>query len=104
MARARRRTTILVSVGAAFVVFCGVQDRERALGERRYVALQRDAIAAHGPLVRIDAVMAPAIARGVRQGLLWGALTLGLGCAVAVAPRLGGSRRRGGEDVVQRPE
>ncbi len=104
MVRAGRRTLALLNVGAAFAVFCGVQDYERALGERRYVALQRDRVAARGPLVSIDAVMEPAIARGVARGLLWGAFTLAFGCAVAVAPRLGGSRRRGGEDVAHRPE
>lgn len=55
---------------AAFVVFCVVQDRVTAAGARRYVALQRDALAGRGRFVTIDEVMQPAIDASVRYALL----------------------------------
>ena len=69
--------------------FAVVQDRVTAAGARRYVALQRDALAGRGPSVTIDQIMRPAIRRSVQQGLLWGGvvLVLGLGVAGAVGRR-----------------
>ena len=78
---------MLVSVAAALVVFLVVQDRVTAAGARRYVALQRAAIAGRTPYVTIDEVMRPAVDRSVRQGVLWGGLVLvvGLGTAIFVS-------------------
>ena len=80
------RTVVRVTLMAALVVFCGVQDRITAAGARRYVALQREALATGGMPVAIDAVVKPAVSRSVEQGLLWaGALCVaGLGTAFAV--------------------
>ena len=83
------RTVVRVTLMAALVVFCGVQDRTTAAGARRYVALQRDALAAGASPIRIDAVVTPAVRRSVAQGLLWaGAVAVaGLGTALAVRRR-----------------
>jgi hypothetical protein len=59
-----------VTVLAALAVFCIVQDRMTAEGARRYVALQREALAGRGNRVTIDEIMRPAIERSVRLGLL----------------------------------
>jgi hypothetical protein len=74
---------------AAVVVFAVVQDRGTAAGARRYVALQRAALAGRGPAVTVDEIMRPAIAQSVREGLLWGGAVLagGVGIAVAVGTR-----------------
>ena len=56
-----------------------------AAGARRYVSLQRAALAGGGPLVTIDEVMRPAIDRSVRQGLAWAGLVAGVGVVAAVA-------------------
>ena len=79
----------LMSLVAALAVFLVVQDRVTAEGARRYVALQRSAIAGRTPFVTIDEVVRPAVDRSVRQGALWGGLVLlvGLGAAVAMARR-----------------
>jgi hypothetical protein len=69
----------------AFATFCVVQDRVTAAGARRYVRLQRAALASGGPGVTIDEVMRPAIDRSVRQGLAWAGLVAGSGLAAAVA-------------------
>jgi hypothetical protein len=58
-----------ITLAAAFAVFCIVQDRVTAEGARRYVALQKAALAGRGSNVTIDEVMQPAIARSVRLGL-----------------------------------
>jgi len=74
---------------AAVVVFAVVQDRVTAAGARRYVALQRAALAGRGPAVTVDEIMRPAIAESVREGLLWGGAVLvgGVGVAAAVRAR-----------------
>ena len=64
------RKVLAVTFVAALATFCIVQDRVTAAGARRYVALQKDALAGRGPLVTIDEIMQPAIDRSVRMGLL----------------------------------
>lgn len=73
---------------AALVVFAGIQDRLTVAGVGRYVSWQREALAGRRSAVTIDEVMSPAVARGVRQGTLWGGVVLigGLG-ATFVARR-----------------
>jgi hypothetical protein len=83
----RPRAIVIVTAIAALAVFAVVQDRVTAAGARRYVALQRDALAGHGPAVTIDEIMRPAIQRSVQQGLLWGGVVLVLGLGVAGAVR-----------------
>jgi hypothetical protein len=78
------RWIVLVSAIAALAVFLVVQDRVTAAGARRYVALQRAAIAGQTPYVTIDEVMRPAVDRSVRQGVLWGGLVLVVGLGTAV--------------------
>jgi len=87
----RVRAIVLMAVAAAVVVFAVVQDRVVAGAAGQYVARQRAALAGAAPAVTIDEVMRPAAARSVRQGLLWGGVTLvaGLGLAAAVARRDG---------------
>ena len=89
--RLRPRAIVIVTALLALAVFAIVQDRVTAAGARRYVALQRDAIAGRGPAVTIDQIMRPAIQRSVQQGLLWGGgvLVLGLGVAGVVGSRAG---------------
>jgi hypothetical protein len=83
---ARRARAILVATAVlASATFCVVQDRVTAAGARRYVSLQRAALAGGGPLVTIDEVMRPAIDRSVRQGLAWAGLVAGVGVVAAVA-------------------
>jgi hypothetical protein len=74
---------LIVTAIAAFVVFAVVQDRVTAAGARRYVALQRDAIAGRGPAVTVDQIMRPAVERSVQQGLMWGGVVLVAGASVA---------------------
>ena len=83
---------MLISCLAAVVVFAVVQDRVTAAGARRFVALQRVALASGGPTIAVDDVMRPAIRRSVGQGALWGGATF-------VATMAGGLvlRRRGRE-------
>jgi len=83
------RAVIVTSMIAAVVVFCGVQDRITAAGAERYVLLQRAALAGRGPAVTVDQIMRPAVARSVREGLLWGGsvMAAGLGIAGATARR-----------------
>jgi hypothetical protein len=83
-----RRVAVFAFV-AAIVTFCIVQDRVTAAGARRYVALQRAAIAGTGPAATIDEVMSPAVRRSVRAGLAWagGVGAAGLTAAAAVARR-----------------
>ena len=75
-----KRVVVLVIV-AAVVVFCVVQDRITAAAAGRYVALQRASIAGSRPRVTIDEVMGPAVDRSVRQGAIWGLVTLAVGLA-----------------------
>jgi hypothetical protein len=83
------RGILIATALAAVVVFAVVQDRVTAAGARRYVALQRAALAGRGPVVTVDQIMRPAIAQSVREGLLWGGVVLvsGVGIAAAVAAR-----------------
>ena len=76
---------LAIAVLAALVVFAVVQDRITAAGARRYVAIQRDAIAGRAQPVTVDEVMRPAIQRSVQQGLIWGGLVLAAGVALAGA-------------------
>jgi hypothetical protein len=93
----RVRTILLITLAAAFAVFAVVQDHVTAAGARQYVSLQREALAGQVPAVTIDQVMAPAVERSVRLGLLWGGVVLLAGFGVAAAasrwarpPRHGG--------------
>jgi len=79
------RAILVVTALAALVVFAVVQDRVTAAGARRYVALQRDAIAGRGQPVTVDEIMQPAIHRSVRQGLMWSGLVLVAGIGLAMA-------------------
>jgi hypothetical protein len=85
----RPRAVLLATAIVAVVVFAIVQDRITAAGARRYAALQRDALAGRGPLVTVDQIMRPAIARSVQQGLMWGGVVLiaGVGLAGMVSTR-----------------
>jgi len=87
--RLRPRAIVILTAIAALAAFAAVPDRITAAGARRYVALQRDAIAGRGQTVTIDEIMRPAIQRSVQQGLLWAGvvLVLGLGVAGAVGRR-----------------
>src|SRR5437016_7496857 len=77
---------ILVSTAlAALVVFAVVQDRVTAAGARRYVAIQRDALAGRGRAVTVDEIMRPAIDRSVHEGLMWGGVVLVAGVGLAIA-------------------
>ena len=76
-----------MTAAAALVVFCVVQDRVTAEGARRYVALQREAIAGRGPAVTVDEIMQPAIARSVRVAVLWSGTVGVAGVAAALAVR-----------------
>jgi hypothetical protein len=79
---------VFVSISAAAVVFCAVQDREMAAGVGRYVAAQRAAFAGHARAVNVDDVLAPAARESVRRGLMWAGLTGATGLtASAVAAR-----------------
>ena len=79
----RPRLVLVITAIVAFVVFAIVQDRVTAAGARRYVALQRDAIAGRGRAVTIDEIMRPAVERSVQQGLMWGGAVLVAGASVA---------------------
>ena len=79
--------TVVFTCIAALVVFATVQDRTTVAGVGRYVALQRDALAARRPPVTIDGVMRPALTRGVQQGALWGGLVLATGLSGTLVAR-----------------
>ena len=85
----RPRVILIATVIAATGVFAIVQDRVTAAGARRYVSLQRAAIAGQGQPVTVDEIMRPAIQRSVRQGLIWGGavMVVGAGIAGVVATR-----------------
>jgi hypothetical protein len=80
---------LAITALVALVVFAVVQDRITAAGARRYVAIQRDALAGRAQPVTVDEIMRPAIERSVQQGLTWGGLVLvgGVSVAGAVARR-----------------
>lgn len=86
------RAIVWLTCVAAVVVFAAVQDRVTAAGARRYVALQRAALAGVGEPITIQQVMDTAVARSVRiGGLSAGAvLVVGFG-AIAASSR---ARRR----------
>src|ERR1051325_6547640 len=90
----RPRAILVATAVAALVVFAVVQDRVTAEGARRYVALQRDAIAGRGQPVTVDEIMQPAIRHSVQQGLLWGGLVVvaGVGASIAIGRTDPGSR------------
>ena len=81
------RRVAVFAFAAAVVAFCVVQDRGTAAGARRYVSLQRAALAGRGPVVTVDEVMIPAVRRSVRDGLLWGGAIGAVGLAGAAAAR-----------------
>ena len=83
--KVRPRAILILTAVVALVVFAVVQDRVTASGARRYVALQRDALAGHGQAVTVDEIMRPAIRRSVQQGLLWAGVVVVLGLGVAGA-------------------
>jgi hypothetical protein len=85
----RPRAILAITALVALVVFAVVQDRVTAAGARRYVAIQRDALAGRAQPVTVDEIMRPAIERSVQQGLTWGGLVLvgGVSVAGAVARR-----------------
>jgi len=83
--RLRPRAIVILTAVAALVVFAIVQDRITAAGARRYVSLQRNALAGRGQAVTIDEIMRPAIQHSVQQGLLWAGVVLVLGLGVAGA-------------------
>jgi hypothetical protein len=74
-----KRPMVWLTLIAAFVVFCVVQDRIAASGARRYVALQKEALAGRGPAVTIDEVMRPAVDRSVRLALVSSGAVAALG-------------------------
>ena len=88
MAVGPRRILIATAI-VAVVVFAVVQDRVTAAGARRYVALQRAALAGRAHTVTVDEIMRPAVAQSIRQGLLWGGAVVvcGVGMAAAMAAR-----------------
>jgi hypothetical protein len=78
------RTVVRMTLVAAVVVFCGVQDRVTAAGARRYVALYRA-----GTPAAIDAVVRPAVRASVERSLTWaGAVVVaGVGAAAVLHRR-----------------
>ena len=83
----RPRGILIATALVAVVVFAVIQDRVTAAGARRYVALQRAALAGRGSRVTVDEIMGPAIAESVHEGLLWGGVVLvsGVGIAAVVS-------------------
>jgi hypothetical protein len=95
-----RRGILIATALAALVVFAVVQDRVTAAGARRYVELQRAALAGGAHPVTVDEIMRPAVSRSVREGLLWGGVVFlsGVGLAVAFG-RHGAARRDPGSGI-----
>lgn len=81
------RRVLWFAFAAAVVVFCVVQDRVTAEGARRYVAMQRDALAGRGRAVSVDEVMQPAVARSVRLAFLSGGAVAAAGVAASLMVR-----------------
>ncbi len=83
------RRVAVFSFAAAVVTFAVVQDRGTAAGARRYVTMQRAAIAGDGPAVTVDEIMEPAVRASLREGLCWagGVTAAGLASAAAAARR-----------------
>jgi hypothetical protein len=78
-----QRGILILTVIAAVATFAVVQDRVTAAGARRYVALQRSALAGAAEPVSIDEVVRPAVRRSVWYGALSGTAVLVAGLAVA---------------------
>ena len=87
------RAVLWITFAAALAVFCIVQDRVTAEGARRYVALQRDALAGRGPAVTIDEVMRPVVNRSVRLALFSSGAVVAVGMAAAFGGRAIQARR-----------
>jgi hypothetical protein len=87
------RTLLWLTVAAALATFCVVQDRVTAEGARRYVALQKEALAGGGRLVTVDDVMRPAVDRSVRLALLSSGVVAVVGVAAAFGGRALHARR-----------
>jgi hypothetical protein len=85
MALRRPHVVLVIAAVAAVVVFAVVQDRITAAGARRYVAIQREALAGRAQPVTVDQIMRPAIQHSVQQGLIWGGVVLAAGVALAGA-------------------
>jgi hypothetical protein len=81
----RHRRGVLLATAAALATFFIVQDQFTVVGSRQYAAIQREARAGQAAPVTVDEVMKPAIARSVRQGMLWGGVVLSVGLAVVAA-------------------
>jgi len=81
------RQVIGLTVLAAFVAFCVVQDRVTAAGVSRYAVDALAALDRHQPVAPIDSVMRPAVRRSVGLGLGAAGLVLltGFGAAAAVS-------------------
>lgn len=82
-----------ITLAAALVVFCVVQDRVTAAGARRYVVLQRAALerpVQGRPAVTIDEVMRPAVEASVTRG----AMAAGVVAAAGLAAGAFRARRR----------
>lgn len=96
--RSTPRGIVIATCVAAIVVFALVQDRITAGGARRYVAMQREALAGSREPVRVRAVMKPAIEHSVRTAALAAGVVLlaGLGAATVRG------RRRLANDVAVR--
>ena len=77
------RRVLWFTFAVALTVFCIVQDRVTAEGARRYVAMQREALAGRGPATTIDDVMRPAVDRSVRLALASSGVVAACGAAAA---------------------
>ena len=77
------RRIVVLTIVAAFVAFCVVQDRVTASGASRYALQALAAIDRHQPVPPIDSVMRPAIRRSVKLGLASAGLVLGTGLGTA---------------------
>jgi hypothetical protein len=95
----RPRAILIITAVAALVVFAVVQDRVTAAGARRYVALQRAAIAGRGRAVTVDEIMRPAIRHSLRLGLMWGGVVLVTGVGIAAAAARGTADRATGSGI-----
>jgi hypothetical protein len=98
------RGILIATALVAVVVFAVIQDRVTAAGARRYVALQRAALAGRGSAVTVDEIMRPAIAQSVHEGLLWGGVVLVSGVAIAAAVAARAVAGRNPERVIRDPQ
>lgn len=72
-----------LTVVAAFVVFCVVQDRVTAAGASRYALEALAAFDHHQPVAPIDSVMRPAVRRSVKLGLASASVVIAAGLGTA---------------------